>query len=126
MTQPPENENDGAGQVRPFAAVLQDVNGGDFADLLSADMQTLTTAVREHGRKGELTIKFTVAPMRGNNALTVTARRSLKLPEEEPVESVFFSDSDGNLVRDDPRQMQLPLRTVNKPEPGTELRKAGQ
>lgn len=123
MTQPPD---DGGQQVRPFAAVLQDINGGQFADQLAHDLQNLVDAVREHGRKGKLTITLEVAPLRGNaTAFTVAARRDLKLPQEEPMESVFFGTEDGNLVRDDPRQMALPLRTVNKPDQG-ELKRAGQ
>lgn len=114
-------------QVRPFAAVLQDINNGTLADQLALDVQDLVRAVRDLGRKGTLTLKVEVAPRKGNSsALNVTARRELKLPQEEPVESVFFADGEGNLLRDDPRQMALPLRQVERPQPAAELRKAGQ
>lgn len=123
--QPPIEDT--SGQVRPFAAVLQDINNGQFADQLAHDIQALVTAVTEHGRKGSLTVKFEVAPRKGNaHALNVTGRRDLKLPQEEPIESVFFTDAAGNLHRDDPRQMALPLRTVARPEPAAGLRRAGQ
>jgi hypothetical protein len=115
MTQPPEHEDDEGGQVRPFAAVLQDINHGTLADQLAHDMQKLVTAVTEHSRKGTLTLKIEVAPLRGNaDALNVTAHRALKLPEEEPVAAVFFHDG-GNLVRDNPSQPTLPLRELNRP-----------
>lgn len=116
------------GQVRPFAAVLQDIEHGTLADQLAIDVQQLVKAVRDLGRKGTLTLKVEVAPRKGGNALNVTARRDLKLPQEEPVESVFFTDKSGNLLRDDPRQMALPLRQVERPAPAadTELRRAGQ
>jgi hypothetical protein len=121
MTQP-TNEDD-VGQVRPFAAVLQDINHGAIADQLAHDVRDLVQAVRELGRKGSLTIKIEVAPRKGNNsALNLTARRDLKLPQEEPVESVFFADAAGNLLRDDPRQPTLPLRELNRPP----AREAGQ
>jgi hypothetical protein len=108
-------------QVRPFAAVLQDINNGQIADRLARDVQEVVNAVREHGRKGSITLKFEVQPRRGNsNALNVTARVDTKLPAPEPVESVFFADRGGNLLRDDPQQLALPtLREVERPNPGT-------
>ncbi|MFB4306926.1 hypothetical protein [Actinomadura sp. GTD37] len=130
MTDQPNNiEPDDAGRVRPFAAILQDINGGEFATQIAGDMQDLVTAVRDLGRKGTLTLKFEVAPRKGSStALNVTARRDLKMPAEEPIESVFFADSGGNLLRDDPRQLALPdLRTVTRGQPdGGDLRRAGQ
>jgi len=129
VTDNPTDEGQEAGRVRPFAAILQDINNGDVANQLAVDMQELTNAVRELGRKGTLTLKIEVAPRKGSSAaLNVTARRDLKMPAEEPVESVFFTDQRGNLLRDDPRQLALPdLRTVTKGQPdGGELRRAGQ
>lgn len=124
MTEHPDDE---AGQqVRPFAAILQDLDNGTVADQLATDMQALVTAVREHGRKGSITLKFEVAPRKGGSALNVTARVDTKLPAPEPTESVFFSDAAGNLLRDDPRQMMLPLREVERAERPAELRKAGR
>src|SRR3954465_5170145 len=55
------------GQVRPFAAVLQDIDNGTLADQLGIDMQTLVNAVVELGRKGSLTIKFEVSRLKGNS-----------------------------------------------------------
>jgi hypothetical protein len=125
VTDPNETEQE-AQRIRPFAAILQDINNGDVADQLADDIQALTNAVRDLGRKGTLTLKIEVAPRKGSSAaLNVTARRDLKMPAEEPVESVFFVDSGGNLLRDDPRQMQFDLRTVPKNEPG-DLKRAGQ
>jgi hypothetical protein len=129
VTDNPTSEEQEPGRVRPFAAILQDINGGEFASQIADDMQDLVSAVRELGRKGTLTLKFEVAPRKGSSAaLNVTARRDLKMPAEEPVESVFFADSGGNLLRDDPRQLALPdLRTVTRDQDsGGELRRAGQ
>lgn len=127
MTNTPEQDT--GGQVRPFAAVLAELNGGTVADQLGTDMQDLVNAVREHSRKGTITLKIEVAPRKGNiNALNVAARVETKLPAPEPIEAVFFADTSGNLLRDDPRQMALPLRQVDKPAPAadTDLRRAGQ
>lgn len=116
-------------QVRPFAAIVQEINNGEFADQLARDVLDLVNAVRTQGRKGSLTVKFEVSPRKGNtNAFNLVGRRDLKLPQEEPIESVFFADKLGNLLRDDPRQMALPLREVSRPPyaTNTEIRKASQ
>lgn len=126
MTDNPEDGTEAGQQVRPFAAVLQDINGGTFADQLAHDVQDLVQAVRNQGRKGTLTIRLEATPRKGNTqALNLVARRDLRLPQEEPVESVFFTDAQGNLLRDDPRQTALPLHTVARPA-ATDLRRAGQ
>lgn len=113
-------------QVRPFAAVLQDLNHGTVADDASRLMQELVAAVRKHGKKGGLTLKLGVAPMKGNErALLISASVSTSLPQAEPVVAPFFADKDHNLVRDDPSQLALPLREVpTTPNRTIELRKA--
>lgn len=122
-----EHDEDG-GQVRPFAAVLQDIDNGAVSERLAADVQALVTAVLEQSRKGSITLKLEIAPRKGNSrALNVAARVETKLPAPEPVESVFFTDRSGNLHRDDPQQMSIPLRQVGTPEiDHGELRRAGQ
>ena len=129
MTDNQEPKEDAPEQVRPFAAVIQEINSGEFAEQLGRDILALVNAVRDRGRKGSLTVKFEVSPRKGNvNALNLVGRRDLKLPQEEPIESVFFADKAGNLLRDDPRQMALPLREVSQPAYATNphIREAGQ
>jgi hypothetical protein len=129
VTDTTQQEDDAPEQVRPFAAVIQEINNGDFAEQLGKDILALVNAVRTQSRKGSLTVKFEVSPRKGNtNALNLVGRRDLKLPQEEPIESVFFADKHGNLLRDDPRQMALPLREVSKPAYATNptIREAGQ
>jgi hypothetical protein len=112
-------------QVRPFAAMLQDLDNGSVSDQLASDMQALVTAVQDEGRKGSVTLKIEVSPRKGGNALNVAASVVTKLPAPEPTESVFFADGSGNLLRDDPRQMSIPLREVDRPETPAALRRAG-
>ncbi|MEU3162928.1 hypothetical protein [Streptosporangium sp. NPDC006930] len=109
MTDTPE------GQVRPFAAVLQDIRNGQISDHAAISMQQLVAAVREHGKKGTLTLTICVEPMKNNpDALAVSAEVTLKAPREAPKAAIFFADNDGNLLRDDPRQIALPgLRRVD-------------
>jgi hypothetical protein len=109
-------EDDGPARVRPFAAILNDIRGGDVADQAAELMQELVAAVREHGKKGELVLKIAVEPMKGNpDALSVSGDVTSKPPRPTPVAAIFFADTDGNLLRDDPRQIALPgLRVLDK------------
>ncbi len=105
-----------AAQIRPFADVLRDLGKGQVADEMSIMLTELVTAVRDYGRKGYLTLKIEVAPMKGNeDMLAVAAKATSKPPESDPVSAIFYADSDGNLLRDDPAQMQLPLREAPRP-----------
>lgn len=108
--QPPER------QIRPFATTLQEINNGKAHTRLSDQLHTLVAAVAETGKKGELTIKVIVAPLKKGqtNTLVTTVSSTLKAPEGDDAapSSVFFVDRAGNLTRNDPQQMQLPLRVV--------------
>jgi hypothetical protein len=107
-----KDQDDGV-QVKPLAAILQDIAGGTFHTRLSEQMQKLVTAVGDTGKKGTLTVTLTVSPVNKGNTenLLVSGRTVLKAPESdaEP-SSVFFTDKNGNLRRDDPNQPALPLR----------------
>lgn len=106
------------GQTRPFADILRDIRAGQVADQAATGMQELVAAVREHGKKGELVLKIVVEPMKGNeDALAVSGDVTSKIPKAAPKAAIFFADDDGNLLRDDPRQIALPgLRRVDLPE----------
>ena len=102
------------GQVRPFATTLQEIGGGKLAARLAAQLVELTAAVKATGKKGAITLKIEVAPLKkaAANTLVVSGSSTAKVPEGEDANptSVFFADDDGNLSRDDPQQPQLPLR----------------
>lgn len=109
-------DNDAStGRVRPFAAILTDIRAGQVADDAAQAMQDLVAAVREHGKKGTLTLQIIVEPMKGNeDALAVSGDVVLKAPKAAPKAAIFFADDDGNLLRDDPKQISLPgLRRVD-------------
>lgn len=111
-------------RVRPFADVLRDLGRGSIADEASTHLQDLVQAVITYGKKGSLTLKLEVTPLKGDDeAVVVAAKTTLKPPEGEPISAVFFSDGDGNLQRDDPRQPHLPLRDL-KPRDEKDLRQA--
>lgn len=104
------------GQVRPFAAVLQELARGAVHADASEQLHALVDAVTEHGTKGSLTLQIDVAPVaKGDtSALTVTAKVTSKKPTASQA-SVFFVDRAGNLSRRDPRQTEIPMPVSDSP-----------
>lgn len=97
-------------QVRPFAAVLQELDRGMVHNDVSEQLHALVDAVIEHAAKGTLTLELTVAPIaKGDTSvLTVAAAVKTKRPSS-PSTSAFFVDRTGNLTRRDPRQIEIPI-----------------
>ncbi len=123
MSNPPVDPETGEIQVRPFADVLRDLGRGAVIDEAAVLLQDLVRAVRDYGKKGRFTLTVEVQPMKGNaQALMVTAAAVTKPPSGEPISGMFFTDEVGNLVQNDPRQPQLPLRELNRDN--KELRQA--
>lgn len=102
-------------QVKPFAAVLQELAKGRVHEEASQALADLTAAVVETGKKGTLTLVITVGAFSKANVdtLAVTGQVTAKPPLSPAPASVFFPDSAGNLHRHDPNQPTLPLRDIN-------------
>lgn len=106
-------DKDAGEQLKPFAAVLQEIGSGKLAARLAAQLAELTAAVTATGKKGSIVLKIEVEHMKkaDANTLVVTGASVAKVPEADDAtpRSVMFADAAGNLSRDDPRQQQLPL-----------------
>jgi hypothetical protein len=111
--------------IRPFADVLLEMQSGLVHGDLTTRLHELTTAVREHGKGGAISLTIKVEPVTKGDGGTVTVSGAIaaKIPRSEPKKSIFFLAEDGNLSRDDPRQLHLPLREVAAPA-ATPLREA--
>jgi hypothetical protein len=104
-------------QILPFATALQHVDNGAAAARASRLLNELVAAVADTGKGGTLTIQVKVAPYKtSTRTLDVTVTSTLKAPQgdEATQSAIFFHDNKGNLTRDDPTQLQLPLRTVKE------------
>lgn len=105
---------------RDFASVLLDIGKGRLHARLSEQLAEIVAAVAETGKKGTLTLKIEVKPLPKADQHThvVSGASAAKVPESDDASptSVFFSDADGNLSRNDPRQLALPLREVTTPK----------
>lgn len=99
---------------RPFIDQLVALRFGTLADELTDKLNELTNACAGNGRSGTLSLKLTLKPGKGGQ-VEVFDDVSLKLPKEEKGSSIMFATPEGNLQREDPRQLQIEgLRTVDK------------
>lgn len=92
---------------KPFAAFVQEQRNGAMHDDLSTGLAELVAACVETGRKGTLTLKVIVAPQKDEVTLLVTDDVVVKAPRHESKPALFFHDTAGNLLRNDPRQLDL-------------------
>ena len=102
-------------QLRRFCAeFLREQRSGTTHDELSTGFNALLESVSEVGKGGTLTLVIKVKPAgKGDHHMVVVSDTvTIKMPEGERGEAIFFVDDDFNLSRDNPRQPSLPLREV--------------
>ena len=111
--------NDEDRQVQPFAAFLQQQARGGTHDDASEKLHDLIAAVLETGKPGKIGLTFDVKPLgKGDERqVIITGTVVSKMPVMKAAESFFFVDPSGNLSRTDPRQQELPLQDVSRPNP---------
>lgn len=108
---------------KPFAAFVQEQRNGGLHGELSEALADLVTRCDEHRKSGSLTLTISIAPNADGVTFTVTDTVKVKAPEPARAAALFFADEAGNLMRRDPRQIELPLRDVSPPaeaDPGEE------
>jgi hypothetical protein len=110
--------------ARPFIDTLRDLEAGHLLDELSEHQHSLVDAIRLTGKAGELTIKLSYKPD-GAGQMTIKADVKTKEPALARGTSLFFLTPEGNLTRKDPRQTEMPLRSVPD-EPGQPLRQINE
>lgn len=97
-----------------FARTLQELRSGYAAAELSEKLQELVAGVRLTGRGGELVFKVKVKPASQGDttALMLSDEISVRMPKVKNAESIFFAGENNELLRNDPRQKELPLRAI--------------
>lgn len=104
-----------------FLKAMQGYREGETLNELSSGLRAAVEAAQQTGKVSEVNLKVLITPH--GAAVMMTTQVKLKLPEEKAKPGVFFVDDECNLLRNDPRQNELTLRTVESEKPG-ELRKA--
>lgn len=95
---------------RPFVEWLKEQRRGLTQSELTDALHEVVAAVQQHGKVGTLTLQITVRPATKNSygAVTVSDKVTVKAPEGERDESLFFVDpASGDLIRNNPFQRDL-------------------
>ena len=117
MTNPPNPI-----EPQDFLVFLAAQAGGGTATELSDGLAELVRRVADTGKKGSISLTVAVEPMKGGDGKTMVVKDSinLKLPEYDRTASVYFTDEDGRLHRNDPRQMAWGHLVEVSPPPGVD------
>lgn len=110
--------------IRPFTDTLTALRYGELLDELSDKLHEVVAACNETGKSGSLTLTLKFKPSRGG-AIEINDDIKAKVPTLERGSTLMFPTPEGNLQREDPRQMKLDgLREV--PRQADELRNVNQ
>jgi hypothetical protein len=90
-----------------FAKALAEMRKGRTLTELSTELESLIKAVRETGKKGELTLKLKVTPDSEGTICLVEDQVSVKTPKMDKASTTFFITDDNQLSRSDPRQEEM-------------------
>jgi hypothetical protein len=93
--------------IRQFTDVIRDMRFGETLDEISEEFNKLVTAVESTGKGGELIFKVRLKPS-SSGAIEVIDDIKSKIPQLAKGSSLFFATPEGNLVRNNPRQDELP------------------
>ena len=96
-----------------FSQVLAELRRGQTQADLTDAMASLVAAVKDTGKKGELTLTLTLKPGPANS-MEVADEFKVKMPKHARAASLFFADKDNSLVRNNPNQPELELGGVDR------------
>lgn len=105
-----------------FNFVIGALRYGATLDELSEKLNECVNASRETGKVSKLTLELTIKPNGSTGQYELTDKIKSRVPELDREVTLMFGTPEGNLVREDPRQMKLDLRRVEDP-PAADLRK---
>lgn len=109
--------------TRPFVDTFRQIESGILIDELADKQQEIIKAVQLTNKKGALTITLSYTP-EGNGQVSIEADVKTKAPKMSRGRSIFFVTPDANLERNDPRQSELNLRSIDDERPA-EFKKVG-
>lgn len=88
--------------------ILGQIRKGRLVEMASLEMAKLVQAVDATNLPGKIQIELTVKPEKGGGSQKIISGKvTCKLPMEPIPEAMFFSDSEGDLHRQDPDQRNM-------------------
>lgn len=94
--------------MRPITDVLRDIRKGRVVEQATEQLANVVRAVDRTGKSGKLTIELTIEPEKGGGSQKmIAAKVTSKIPVEDMPKGLFFSNEDGDLLRQDPSQGEM-------------------
>jgi hypothetical protein len=101
--------------MRLITDVLREIRKGRPVEEASEALADVVRAVDETGKDGSVTITLKIKPSKhGGPEKTLTCEVKAKKPIADIPSAVFFSNEVGDLVRFDPRQEEMELKSAPK------------
>ena len=94
--------------------VLQNLGQGRLLDELVAALEHVAAEVSETGKPGTVTLNLKVSTRAAGDAFVMIEESVTRKPPTKAARGSYFYAVDGALYRDDPRQMRLELREVDR------------
>lgn len=101
---------------RDFQDILTDLDEGHVHEELTRVLRDVVVGVRDAQQTGEVTLKLKIVPE--GRQFIVNAAVTSKIPTRKPGITMFFADENGELRKDDPKQ--IPLKHVAE-KPGARV-----
>ncbi|WP_027710155.1 hypothetical protein [Zooshikella ganghwensis] len=98
----------------PFSQTVAYINRGSLNDELTEKLSDIVKAVRETQKTGSITLQLKIQMLSNSDEDTIKISPTVKtsIPEYEQPKAVFWSTADGDLLRNDPKQGELELKSV--------------
>lgn len=102
-------------KLTPFSQQLAFMQQGCLDADMAERLANVVKAVVETGKQGSVSLQLKVAVRRTKSGeqIQITPVASHKAPESPLGDTIMFPTADGDLLRDDPNQRNLDLKTVH-------------
>lgn len=109
--------------MKTFVQTIGEFAEGRTNEELTSALSALVLAVGQTGKKGSLTLKLNIEP-NAEGLVRLTDEITVKIPQAARGASIFYVTEEGSLVKNNPRQKELPLRQVASRQEGPPRRVA--
>ena len=111
--------------ITPFSQTLGYLEKGCLDAELTEQLSEVIKGVRDTGKQGTITMQLKVSLMKGTeDTVTIQSTVNNKVPQLDRAQTIMWSTYDGDLIRNDPSQQDLDLRTVETSNSAVELKTA--
>ena len=94
-----------------FLNLLQNHRRGQVLNDIGQAMRSVVDAALLTGKPGGVTIRILIAPT-NSGAVEIQDDIKTTMPKARKTSTLFFLDEAGVMVRNDPNQLEIPLRSV--------------